>query len=466
MASSSSTNPEPTNFLAGELPPVPPSPTHSCASTANPISALNLPLPPPPPSQALAVLTKADLQKSQEAYTDLLSTAKAYRLALAALSSAASAFGTALESCARLKEARSPPLLSPSLISNSYTTAGPCTADSLMTASGVHHLVANHQLILSETVYRSFEVPLLHELDGWKRKIEEEDVGYQQEVKARTREIRRMEKEGSKLQKERKRDIGRFRGHLVRLTLMLDGLTTLHSTHSRNLLFSSQEASSKILDSSSLLVRAEVEIYENLARKGWSGGGLDELLERSGDPFSSEAETNGTGEVNGSRKFFSILPTKSILPVSPVDQSTAVERGRRGSAGAFTSGDRYQSLTGALSDYAGEDDERSIFSGRGLDDSINSPRGLRPFSPSPSYRLGGKETEDIRGGDGAGVVKAPGPSEEQGYGEEEEGEEMLQRRGRSGGEEVLSGPPDPPQEEVGGSGWNATGDLLAGHVTG
>ncbi|KAI9863168.1 MAG: hypothetical protein M1813_003988 [Trichoglossum hirsutum] len=446
MASSSSTNPEPTTLLAGELPPVPPSPTHSCASTANPISALNLPLPPPPPSQTLAVLTKADLQKSQEAYTDLLSTAKAYRLALSALSSAASAFGTALESCARLKEARSPPLFNPSSISNSYATAGPCTADSLMTASGVHHLVANHQLILSETVYRSFEVPLLHELDGWKRKIEEEDVGYQKEVKTRTREIRRMEKEGAKLQRERKRDIGRFRGHLVQLTLMLDGLTTLHSTHSRNLLFSSQETSSKILDSSSLLVRAEVEIYENLARKGWSGGGLDELLERSSDPFSSEAETNGTGEVNGSRNFFSILPTKSILPVSPVDQGTAVGRGRQGSAGAFTSGDRYRSLTGALSDYAGEDDERSIFSGRGIDDAINSPRRLRPFSPSPSYRLEGGETENIRGGDGVDVGKAPSPWEEQDYGEEEEREEMPQKRDNSEGE---GGFADLPQEEVG-----------------
>jgi hypothetical protein len=272
-----------------------------------------------------------------------------------------------------------------------------------MAASGVQYLVANHQLILSETVYRSFEVPLLHELDGWKRKIEEEDVGYQKEVKARTREIRRMEKEGTKLQKERRRDIGRFRDHLVQLTLMLDGLTNLHSTHSRNLLFSSQETSSKILDSSSLLVRAEVEIYENLARKGWSGGGLDELLERSGDPFSPDAETNGAGDVNGTRKFFSILPTKSILPVSPVDQNLAAGQSR---GGAFASGDRYQSLTGALSDYEGDEDERSIFSGRGIDDTMNSPRGLRPFSPPPNNRRREEVIEEVVG-DGSGEARSP-----------------------------------------------------------
>ncbi|KAI9768973.1 MAG: hypothetical protein M1840_004569 [Geoglossum simile] len=447
MASSSSApDPEPPQpaLSAGDLPPVPPSPS-SFASTANPpISTLNLPLPPQPPSQTYPILAKADLQKSQEAYSDLLSTAKAYRVALSALSSAASAFGTALESCARLKEARSPPLFSPSSMSNSYTTGGPCTADALMAASGVQYLVANHQLILSETVYRSFEVPLLHELDGWKRKIEEEDVGYQKEVRARTREIRRMEKEGAKLQKERKRDIGRFRGHLVELTLMLDGLTNLHSTHSRNLLFSSQETSSKILDSSSLLVRAEVEIYENLARKGWSGGGLDELLERSGDPFSSEAETNGPGEVNGTRKFFSILPTKSILPISPVDQNLAAGHSR---GGAFASGDRYQSLTGALSDYEGDEDERSIFSGRGIDDTTNSPRGLRPFSPPPH----GRRTEEGAGGvmdDGsaAGCCEAHSPWEEAGIGEQVQ-------RGDSGHD-----------MEVNERGWTVADDLVTDDV--
>ncbi|KAI9786456.1 MAG: hypothetical protein M1839_006916 [Geoglossum umbratile] len=449
MASSSSApanpeSPQPAPF-AGDLPPVPPSPS-SIASTANPpISTLNLPLPPQPPSQTYPVLAKADLQKSQEAYTDLLSTAKAYRVALSALSTAASAFGTALESCARLKEARSPPLFNPSSISTSYTTAGLCTADSLMAASGVQYLVANHQLILSETVYRSFEVPLLHELDGWKRKIEEEDVGYQKEVKARTREIRRMEKEGAKLQKERKRDIGRFRSHLVQLTLMLDGLTNLHSTHSRNLLFSSQETSNKILDSSSILVRAEVEIYENLARKGWSGGGLDELLERSGDPFSSEAETNGAGDVSGSRKFFSILPTKSILPIGPVDQGVATGHSH---GGAFASGDRYRSLTGALSDYEGDGDERSIFSVGRIDDTMSSPRGLRPYSPPPNNRRREEEVEGVRDGDSAATGGgAHDPWGEPSFGEEAQRDELAQNSDRSE------------------RGWAVTDDLVTDHVT-
>ncbi|KAF5876975.1 putative phospholipid-binding protein [Botrytis fragariae] len=88
--------------------PLPGSPTYSYASTLPLASTFSLALPPPPvPHPPHAVLTKADLELSQIAYSELISTAKSYRLALAELSSSASAFGSALEACARLKEARS-----------------------------------------------------------------------------------------------------------------------------------------------------------------------------------------------------------------------------------------------------------------------------------------------------------------------------------------------------------------------
>jgi hypothetical protein len=87
------------------------------------------------------VLTKADLEHSQTAYADLVTSAKSYRLALASLSTAASAFGSALESCARLKEARAdtlgPGMPSGASLSNSFTTKGVCTADTLLTVAGL-----------------------------------------------------------------------------------------------------------------------------------------------------------------------------------------------------------------------------------------------------------------------------------------------------------------------------------------
>ncbi|KAK8122251.1 phospholipid-binding protein [Apiospora sp. TS-2023a] len=392
-------NDRPPSPSPSKLPPIPGSPTFTYASTANVLSSYTLPLP-PPPRPAHAILTKADLEASQTAYADLLSTAKSYRQALATLSTTASAFGASLEACARLKESRADalgPLPSiggggPSL-SNSYTTKqGSCTADLLLGASGVHHLVANHQQILSETVYRNFEVPLLHELDKWRAAIDDEDERYRREAAARSQEIRRLEKDGLKLHKQRRRDVSKFREHLVELTSRLDGLTTLHGDHARTLLRESQETSVKILDASCSLVRAEVDIFESLARKGWSGGGLDELLEKGRDLFASEddalvgAGIVGTpGAHNGvdGAKLFSILPPKSILQQGDSESDSGPRSGKSRGHGRADSllvdTDRYQSLAGAVTERERGDNE-SIFS------EFNQSRGVRPFSPQPIRR--------------------------------------------------------------------------------
>ncbi|KAI0509611.1 hypothetical protein F5B22DRAFT_616218 [Xylaria bambusicola] len=373
--------------------PLPGSPTYSYASTANQLSSFNLPMPPPPrPSHT--VLSKADLEQSQLAYSDLLATAKSYRVALASLSTAASAFGCALEACARLKESRADSLLNvpagstsiPALSNNYPGKATSCTADHLLSASGVHHLIANHQQILSETVYRSFEVPLLHDLDKWKRDIEDADEAYQKEVALRSREIRRLEKDGLKLHKQRRRDLSKFREHLVQLTSKLDGLSGLHGDHAQGLLRESQEASAKILDASCSLVRAEVDIFEGLARKGWSGGGLDDLLEKGRDLFAADddmvALSGGSGSVvagaaNEGAKLFSILPPKSILADSASDSGAKGRPGHPRSDSLLAETEQYQSLTGAVTD---QGDTESIFS------EFNQSRGVRPFSPQPIRR--------------------------------------------------------------------------------
>ena len=392
MAANSPPPPSPSH-----LPPVPASPTYSYASTANPLSQYNLPLP-PPPRPVHAVLTKADLESSQTAYGDLIASAKAYRLALATLSTAASAFGSALESCARLKEARADalgPAATGASLSNSFSAKGTCTADTLLTVAGLQHLVANHQQILSETVYRSFEVPLLDELDRWRATMEDEDEVYTRAVKGQSKEIRRLEKEGLKLHRQRRRDVSKFRSHLVELTTKLDGLTALHGDHARNLLRESQDTSVRIVDASCSLVRAEIDIFESLAKKGWTGGGLEDVLEKGVDLFASEdaaaaaaasghggSGPGGSGSSNG--ELFSILPPRSIL----ADSGSDVTRSGGGGGGGgharadslLMETDRYQSLAGAVSDSAVKERDRdtdSVFS------EFNRSRGVRPFSPQP-----------------------------------------------------------------------------------
>lgn len=367
--------------------PLPGSPAYSYASTLPLASTFSLALPPPPaPHPPHAVLSKADLELSQIAYAELLTTAKSYRLALAALSSSASAFGSALESCARLKEARSEALAQPGgSLSNGFTAKENCTMDHLMSASGVHQLIANHQQILSECVYRSFEVPLMHELDNWGRHIEEEEISYKKEVRDKSREIQKMEKEGLKLHKQRKRDVRGFRGHLVELTTRLDGLTTLHGEHARGLLRDCQDVSTKVVEASSSLVRAEVEIFEALARKGWTGGGLEELLDRGQDLFSTEPSVANTETTGSPSKIFSILPQKSILvdATHPGPDSPTKKVHHKRSDSLLVDNAHYQSLAAVAER---DVDSGSIFSDRETR-VMNRSRGMRPFSPEPVERI-------------------------------------------------------------------------------
>ncbi len=381
---------EPASPTASQLPPVPASPTCSYASTAHPISPYGLPLP-PPPRPGHAVLTRADLDQSQRSYADLIAGAKTYRVALAGLSAAASSFGSALEACARLKEARADAIGPPAAasLSNSFNTKGSCTADVLLATAGLHHLVANHQQILSETVYRSFEVPLLHELDKWRRDVNDESETYERAVRDQSRAIRRLEKEGLKLHRQRRRDVAGFRSHLVALTTQLDGLTVLHADHARNLLRESQETSTKIVDAACSLVRAEVDIFEGLARKGWTGGGLEDVLERGADLFARDEDDGygagaGGGQDDTGSKLFSILPHKSILADAGSDTTRP---GHTRAESLLGDVERYQSLAGAAMSPVkgggggggGGGDTDSIFS------EPSRPRGggVRPFSPQP-----------------------------------------------------------------------------------
>ncbi|KAL5611481.1 hypothetical protein BROUX41_000919 [Berkeleyomyces rouxiae] len=368
-------------------PPLPCSPGYSVASTTRPVSQYTVPAP-PPPRAAHSLLTKADLAQSQDAYGDLLATAKSYRIALATLSSSASAFGAALESCARLKEARADAVDAVPVASAAAAVAkGTCTADLLLVAAGVHQLIANHQQILSETVYRSFEVPLLHELDKWRQDVEEEEAVYQRAVAEKSRDIRRLEADGLKLHKQRRRHVSAFRAHLVQLTHKLDGLTSLHSAHATTLLRESQHASAAIVDSACSLVRAEVDIFDALARKGWAGGGLDDVLEKGQDLFAPDdealrgtlADTGGVllgasasaasllhtatptaGTPTAEPALFSILPPMSILAADVAETASV-------------------SVSAAASPppNCGSPGDDSFMAGA----EFNRSRGVRPFSP-------------------------------------------------------------------------------------
>lgn len=206
-------------------------------------------------------------------------------------------------------------------------------------------------------------MPLLQEVDLWRRQIDEEEVAYQNEARVRAREIRKAEADGAKLHAAKRWDVHGLRAHLVGLTGKLDAFTALHGRHAQTLLGHSQEMSKKVGECSSGLVRAELEVFEAVARKGWAGGGLEELLDRGRDPFAREEEERegdgrvGAGTVNG------------LVP--GVRQSLGMPRDGEPRAAGLDDGVLLVVVDGH------DRDETSIFGGEAADQS------MRLFSPPP-----------------------------------------------------------------------------------
>ena len=192
-------------------------------------------------------------------------------------------------------------------------------------------------------------------------------MAYQREARLRARGIRKAEAEGAKLRgpKNKKWDVTGLRSHLVGLTGKLDAFTALHRDHAQTLLRESQDLSNKVVDCTSSLVRAELEIFEGLARKGWAGGGLEELLERGQDPFAA-ADDGQVGEhLNGMNAGYGVM--------SIDNQSFEIPRGGEQKASAAVDD---QSPVGDKADYV----EPSIFCGH------DTEQTLHAFSPSPSLQ--------------------------------------------------------------------------------
>jgi len=127
-------------------------------------------------------------------------------------------------------------------------------------------------------------------------------------------------------------------------------------------------------------VRAEVDIFEALARKGWSGGGLDELLEKGRDLFANENLDAEPHQNHHGGKMFSILPQNRSILAGGDGGGDHGPKHQRSDSLLVVDGMPYQSLAGAIS--SGPGDGNSIFSASETNMStsgiLNRPRGGNP----------------------------------------------------------------------------------------
>lgn len=241
--------------------------SHFSAATAQTGDSLPSMMPPsslPLDMDKSQIIGTKHIKESREAYNHVIEAAQKYRDALDLVSRASAEFGGALEQLSHCKG----------------------VPDGLQAAAGLYLLVSNHQQILGDTIDKNFVVPVTALGKGLQQRSAEIHSEYRSSHVSKSAELRKKEQQQRGFAKQKRaRDLAAYRQSLMDVAAEIDGLDALKGKYYQDMWEAHSLAGDTLLGSVSSAVRAEVEIHEGVARKGWSGGGLDELIEESGDPF-------------------------------------------------------------------------------------------------------------------------------------------------------------------------------------
>lgn len=219
------------------------------------------------------IITSRDFKHLISTYENLLSKSTNFQVQLENLSQAANEFGRALEECI----VDCPKVQNPKVVE-----------DGILNAAGLQYMIGSNQQILSRIIQSNFIDPMQDKLNELISEYTENSTYYQTEIKQKTRELRRQELENLKISKQKTRNINQYKSNLTNLSNQLDDIDRIKHDYYQELnSVLSRFNQDSLLPKTGGLVRAQLEISESIARKGWSGGGLDDLLSISPDFFES-----------------------------------------------------------------------------------------------------------------------------------------------------------------------------------
>lgn len=258
----------------------------------------SLPLPPASVRSNLStisdlrtLITKRDMKNTVDAMSSLLSSSQGYSASLKEVSVHASSMAQSLETLARLKGCSDQ------------------TAERFLSASGLFYLLSNHENIMSQCLRLALGDGLLDEIDDFQIRSKTMENEFKKQCKELSMKLKLQEKHNIKLSKRRVRNLVLYKESLMNLQAQLDQLETLRHDFYQDSYDLVESTCDNVLENVATVSRARVEISENIARKGWSGGGLDDLLMDAGDPFNKEDETINDNEIEQGA-------TSSELPVN------------------------------------------------------------------------------------------------------------------------------------------------------
>ncbi|GAA6028338.1 hypothetical protein JCM8097_006984 [Rhodosporidiobolus ruineniae] len=250
------------------------------------------------------IVTRADLRESVQAYEQLLAAAKGYRNALVALSQASTGLAGALGECARVKGAGE-------------------SGEQLMAASGLQYMVANSGQVLSDTLYRSFEVPLLTAYDSYVGEIAQRHAEYEALLADKTAKIRETEAENMRQGRKKTRDLNQFRIALAKLQEQVAEVEVCKRSYYSEVLENETEMWGMIGGKISLLVRSTLDLADRLASKATSDPIIESMLNEHPDPFDSYRL-----ETDEERDVFTILPPIN-LSIAGSSGNSPVAQGKK-----------------------------------------------------------------------------------------------------------------------------------------
>ncbi|KAH8999380.1 hypothetical protein EDB92DRAFT_957317 [Lactarius akahatsu] len=260
--------------------PGPPSPTFSDTTNA---SAVNF-----GENGPAKIITRSDLKASMQSYENLLNSCSNYQSALLAMSRATAALADAMESCSGMK--------------------GPSYEQGtrLQAAAGLHHLMANHWHVLSETLDKQFEKPLRQHLDAYRTIVHERSSSYERALREKSNVIRETEMRNMN---RKERNLQSFREALTVLQRQVDDLDHLKSRHYEEIIEHEEEVWDVVQGKVSLVVRSSLDVFDRFTAKA-SDPVIELMLQSVPDPFDSYGQPHAEDQI------FSILPPLSILAPS------------------------------------------------------------------------------------------------------------------------------------------------------
>lgn len=221
-------------------------------------------------SDIQSFVTKRDVKLTSDALKELHETSYRFSKALNSVATEANAMAKSLESIARLKG------------------CGDDIAQNLLSAGGLFYLVGNHDLIMANYLDEYLGENLLKDIDEFKVDSKTLENSFKAKSKSETVKLRLQEKHNRQLGKRKIRNLLAYRESLLSLQNTLDDLETLKHNYYVDSYELVESTCSKVLGKVASLSRAQLEISENIARKGWAGGGLDNLLQVSDDQYNKD----------------------------------------------------------------------------------------------------------------------------------------------------------------------------------